>query len=169
MNRFYFYKNAKRVGPINSAQLRKLAMAGLINRDTVIETDTGRQVKASRVYGLAFKSESNGTMPASLSSPGTPAAASPVAVVSLGPQDVITFSAAENAVPLFSSPSAQSGKDHARISPVQKNTRKSFVFNRPNPQSVFDTDPDQNAADSSEQQNMFSPRSNSSKGVIVVK
>lgn len=56
-NWFVFDANGNKRGPIDSARLKKLADAQKINRETIIETETGRKAKASQVKGLFSESK----------------------------------------------------------------------------------------------------------------
>ena len=51
-NWFVYDKNGVKRGPISSAQLKKLADAQKISRETIIENEAGRQAKAGRIKGL---------------------------------------------------------------------------------------------------------------------
>ena len=51
---FYYDIQNSKIGPITSAQLKSLAAKGVINPDTVIETDTGRKSTAGKIQGLVF-------------------------------------------------------------------------------------------------------------------
>lgn len=158
MNRFYFYEQTKRVGPINSTQLRRLALSGLITRETIIETDTGRQVKACRVYGLVFQSDSQRVKSVALPHgiPITPSSQS----APLVSKNSITFPVSENPIPLY--PSQNRNESLSDISPVQEKTGKSFVFHRKNSRSIFDTTPVQTGGEIAGKFAVISPESDSS-------
>ena len=51
-NWFVYDANGNKHGPVDSARLKKLADTQKINRETIIETETGRKAKASQVKGL---------------------------------------------------------------------------------------------------------------------
>ena len=55
-NWFYYDMQNSKIGPVTSAQLKALAKKGVINPDTVIETDTGRRGTAEKIHGLVFLS-----------------------------------------------------------------------------------------------------------------
>ncbi|MDR0522793.1 MAG: DUF4339 domain-containing protein [Planctomycetaceae bacterium] len=51
-NWFYYDNNGQKQGPVTGSQLKQLAAQGLVLPETVIETETGRQVTAKEVKGL---------------------------------------------------------------------------------------------------------------------
>ena len=51
---FYYDIQNSKIGPITSAQLKSLAAKGVINPDTVIETDADRKSTAGKIQGLVF-------------------------------------------------------------------------------------------------------------------
>jgi hypothetical protein len=55
MANWYYYDNrGKKLGPINDVQLKALVTNGTVTRDTLIETEQGKQAKAEKVKGLIF-------------------------------------------------------------------------------------------------------------------
>jgi hypothetical protein len=53
MANFYYYDhNGRKIGPMNNAQLKALAMQGIIVPDTQLEADTGHTGKAGQINGL---------------------------------------------------------------------------------------------------------------------
>lgn len=53
---FYYDNNGQKQGPITGGQLKGLAKMGQITPETAIETESGKQCKASRINGLQFSS-----------------------------------------------------------------------------------------------------------------
>ena len=53
-NWYYFNKSGEKIGPITSAALKAYAQQGHITPETIIESETGRQVTADKVQGLGF-------------------------------------------------------------------------------------------------------------------
>lgn len=51
----YYYNANERKGPFNQSQIKNFAASGMIVRDTIIETDTGKRFKASNIKGMIFK------------------------------------------------------------------------------------------------------------------
>ena len=49
----FYYQNQKRLGPVNSAQIRALAAAGEITPETIVEAG-GKKLPAAKVKGLEF-------------------------------------------------------------------------------------------------------------------
>ncbi|MBR5415256.1 MAG: NINE protein [Thermoguttaceae bacterium] len=66
-NWFVYDTNGNKSGPISSSQLKKLADTRRINRETIIETETGRKAKAAQVKGLFTEKSNSGEAP---SAPG---------------------------------------------------------------------------------------------------
>jgi len=54
MANWYFYENGRKVGPISAERLKGLAEAGHITPETIVENETGKQARASKVKGLVF-------------------------------------------------------------------------------------------------------------------
>jgi uncharacterized membrane protein len=53
MANFYYYDdNGRKIGPMNNAQLKALAVQGVIVPDTQLEADTGHSGKAGQIKGL---------------------------------------------------------------------------------------------------------------------
>jgi len=52
MNYYYFDQNNQKHGPFSEQQLKDLAVRGLINRQTPMETDTGHRGVAGQIHGL---------------------------------------------------------------------------------------------------------------------
>ena len=70
---FVYDKNGVKRGPISSAQLKTLVESGKINRDTVLETDSGHKGDAGQIRGLFPPTE-----PSPFEMETTPAAPSPI-------------------------------------------------------------------------------------------
>ena len=66
-NWFVYDTNGNKSGPISSSQLKKLADTRRINRETIIETETGRKAKVAQVKGLFTEKSNSGEAP---SAPG---------------------------------------------------------------------------------------------------
>lgn len=54
---FYYFVDGERKRPIDAAQLKNLAAAGKIAKETEIELEDGRRIQARKIQGLTFKSE----------------------------------------------------------------------------------------------------------------
>lgn len=52
--RYYYYVDGQKVGPISSDEIREKVASGEIVRQTLIETEAGRQYKAKKITGLVF-------------------------------------------------------------------------------------------------------------------
>lgn len=85
-NWFYFDSTGNKLGPVDSATLKLLAQHGAITPETPIETEFGKQAKASDIKGLAF---APAAPPSSVSVPlvaaPTTAPMAPVSPVSVSP------------------------------------------------------------------------------------
>jgi len=53
---FYYDSNGIKQGPVEASKLKTLAQYGVINEETLVETDAGKMAPASKVKGLVFKS-----------------------------------------------------------------------------------------------------------------
>ena len=60
--RYYYYVSGQKMGPISSDEIREKAASGEIVRQTLIETEAGRQYKAKKITGLVFP-ETRGAEP----------------------------------------------------------------------------------------------------------
>ena len=52
--RYYYYVNGRKIGPISSDEIREKVASGQIVRQTLIETEAGRQYKAKKIADLVF-------------------------------------------------------------------------------------------------------------------
>jgi hypothetical protein len=53
-NFYYYDNNGRKIGPIDNAQLKVLAVQGVIVPDTVLEKEDGKQERAGQVKGLVL-------------------------------------------------------------------------------------------------------------------
>jgi hypothetical protein len=84
MANFYYYdNNGRKIGPINNAQLKALAVQGVIVPDTQLETDTGHTGKAGQIKGLFAAVSAPVPVPARANSGQQPHCTNCGAVVSL--------------------------------------------------------------------------------------
>ena len=49
---WFYYENDEKRGPVTAAQLKALADKGIVRRETIVETEEGRQAYAHQVQGL---------------------------------------------------------------------------------------------------------------------
>lgn len=54
--KFYFYENGEKIGPFEADKLIGFAVEGRISPKTIIETESGKALPASKVKGLFFES-----------------------------------------------------------------------------------------------------------------
>lgn len=109
MANFYFYADGQKKGPVDASQLRELAKTGAITETTILELDDGRQYRAEKVNGLAFKK----------SEPQTPTFSPPPQSVPVGfvvPQPVQPVESPESVSPSSPQPST--------ISPTRPRSKK---------------------------------------------
>ncbi|MBR0192979.1 MAG: DUF4339 domain-containing protein [Thermoguttaceae bacterium] len=57
MANWYYYNNGQKTGPVSASQLKQMALEGIIQPNTIIETESGQRAPASSVSGLSFAKE----------------------------------------------------------------------------------------------------------------